>query len=129
MGTLALIMFVAFALQNTSHGKDAETRGPASVGIPTGEVIIDKSHDGASNIASRSTGQTIPAPLTLWQFMSMIVNAFERAFNDPQLIEYGKQQGIGIPDSPTTSLLNASSQPPAPSKSPSSYSSRSSSSY
>ena len=45
MGALALIMFVAYALLSTSHGKDAGNGGSAPVGIPKGEVIIDKSHD------------------------------------------------------------------------------------
>ena len=102
MGTLALIMFVAFALLSTSHGKDAGNGGPAPVGIPKGEVIIDKSHDDVSKITSEPAGKTTSASLTVWQFMSMIVNAFAGAFNDPLLIEYGKQQGTDTSGSPTT---------------------------
>jgi hypothetical protein len=129
MGTLALIMFVAFALLSTSHGKDAEIGGPAPVGILKGEVIIDKSHDDASKIVSEPAGQTTPAPLTLWQFMSMIVNAFAGAFNDPSLIEYGKQQGTDLSELLTTPCPNTSSQPLTTSKPPSSHSTRSSSGY
>ena len=129
MGTLALIMFVAFALQNTSRGKDADTGGPAPVGIVKGEVIIDKSHNDVSEIVSEPAGQTMSALRTLWQFMSMIVNAFEGAFNDPSLIEYGKQQGTDISELLTTRCPNTSSQPLTTSKPPSSHSTRSSSSY
>jgi hypothetical protein len=129
MGALALIMFVAFALLSTSHGKDAETRGPAPVGILTSNVIIDKSHDDVSKIVSEPAGQTTSAPLALWQFMSMIVNAFAAAFNDPSLIEYGKQQGTDISELLTTPCPNTSSQPLTTSRPPSSHSTRSSSGY
>jgi hypothetical protein len=129
MDALALIMFVAFALLSSSHGKDAGNGGPAPVGIAKGEVIIDKSHDDVSKIVSEPAGQTMSAPLTLWQFMSMIVNAFEGAFNDPSLIEYGNQQGTDISELLTTPCPNTSSQPLTTSKPPSSHSTRSSSSY
>ena len=128
-GTLALIMFVAFALLSTSHGKDAETGGPAPVGITKGEVIIDKSHDDVSKIVSEPAGQTMSALRTLWQFMSMIVNAFKGGFNDPSLSEYAKQQGTDTSELLTTPCPNTSSQPRTTSKPPSSHSSRSSSSY
>ena len=129
MGTLALIMFVAFALLSTSHGKDAGNGGTAPVGIPKGEVIIDKSHDDVSKIVREPAGQTMSALQTLWQFMSVIVNAFEGAFNDPSLIEYGKQRVTDRSELLTTPCSNTSSQPLTASKPPSNHSSRSSSSY
>jgi hypothetical protein len=129
MGTLALIMFVVFALLSTSHGKDDGNGGPAPAGIAKGEVIIDKSHDDASKIVSGQAGQTISELRILWQLMGTIVNAFEGAFNDPSLIEYGKQQGTDISELLTTPCPNTSSQPLTTSKPPSSHSTRSSSSY
>jgi hypothetical protein len=129
MGTLALIMFVALALLNDSHGKDAGNEGPAPVGIGKGEVVVDKSHDDASKIVSGQAGQTISELRILWQLMGTIVNAFEGAFNDPSLIEYGKQQGTDISELLTTPCPNTSSQPLTTSKPPSSHSTRSSSSY
>jgi len=101
MGTLAFIMFVALALLNTSRGKEAETREPAPVETTKSEVIIDKQHDNVPNVVTKAAGQTMPPPLTLSQFMGRIINAFKGAFNDPSLIEYANQQGIGIADSPT----------------------------
>ena len=129
MGTLALIMFVAFALLSTSHGKDAGNGGRVRVGIPKGEVIIDKRHDDVSDIVSEPAGQTMSELRTLWRFMSMIVSAFEGAFNDPSLIEYGKQQGTDISELLTTPCPNTSSQPLTTSNPPSSHSTSSSSSY
>ena len=129
MRTLAFIMFAALALLNTTRGKEAETREPAPVETTKSAVIIDKQHDNVPNVVTKAAGQTMSPPLTLSQFMGRIINAFKGAFNDPSLIEYANQQGIGIADSPTAPLLNTSSEPPAHSKSPSSQSSRSSSSY
>src|SRR6266699_4591950 len=128
-GTLAFMMFVALALLSNTRGKEAETRELAPVETTKSEVIIDKQHDNVPNVVTKAAGQTMSPPLTLWQFIGRIINAFKGAFNDPSLIEYANQQGIGIADSPTAPLLNTSSEPPAHSKSPSSQSSRSSSSY
>ena len=128
-GTLAFIMFVALALLSNTRGKEAETRELAPVETTKSEVIIDKQHDNVPNVVTRAAGQTISPPLTLSQFMGRIINAFKGAFNDPSLIEYANQQGIGIADSPTTPLSNTPSQPLAPSKPPLSQPSRSSSNY
>ena len=128
-GTLAFIMFVALALLSNTSGKEAETRESAPARITKSEVIIDKQHDDVPHVVTEAAGKTMSPPLTLSQFMGRIINAFKGAFNDPSLIEYANQQGIGIAESPTAPPLNASSQPPAPSKSPSSQSSRSPLSY
>jgi hypothetical protein len=122
-------MFVALALLSNSRGKEAETRELAPVETTKSEVIIDKQHDNVPNVVTKEAGQTMSPPLILSRFMGRIVNAFKGAFNDPSLIEYANQQGIGIADSPTAPLPDTSSQPLAPSKSPSSQPSRSSSNY
>jgi hypothetical protein len=124
-GTLAFFMLVALALLSSIHGKNSETRESAPARITKSEVIIDKQHDDVPHVVTEPAGKTMSPPLTLSQFMGRIINAFKGAFNDPSLIEYANQQGIGIAESPTAPPLNASSQPPAPSKSPSSQSSRS----
>ncbi|MGH8100715.1 MAG: hypothetical protein ACREIW_05415, partial [Chthoniobacterales bacterium] len=82
-----------------------------------------------SKIVSVPAGQTMSALRTLWQFMNMIVNGFEGAFNDPSLIEYGNQQGTNISELLTTTSPDTSSQSLTTSKPPSSHSTRSSSSY
>ena len=128
-GTLAFVLFVALALLSNMHGKEPETRESAPAGTTKSEVIIDRHHNDVSQVATETARQTMSPPLTLSQFMGRIINAFKGAFNDPSLIEYANQQGIGIAESPTAPPLNASSQPPAPSKSPSSQSSRSPLSY
>jgi len=87
---LALLMFVGFALLNTTHGKDAQTDKPA-VGVTNTEPR-DNGYQGAS----------AAAPLILWQLTARIVHAFIAALNDPSLIEYAKQQGTDIPDLQTT---------------------------
>ena len=129
MGTLAFIMFVALALLNTTRGKEAEIRELAPVETTKSEVIIDKQNDNVPHVVNKAAGQTMSPPLTLSQVIGRIINAFKGAFNDPYLIEYATQQGIGIADSPTAPLPDTSSQPLAPSKSPSSQPSRSSSNY
>ena len=127
--TLALFLFVALALLTTMRGKEPETRESAPIETTSSEVIIDKQDDNVPNVVTKAAGQTMSRPLTLSQFIGRIINAFKGAFNDPSLIEYANQQGIGIADSPTAPLPDTSSQPLAPSKSPSSQPSRSSSNY
>src|SRR5947209_7561809 len=129
MGTLAFIMFVALALLSTTRGKEAETREPVPIETTKSEVIIDNQRSSVPNVVTNAAGQTMSAPLALSQFIARITNAFKGAFNDPSLIEYANQQGIGIADSPTAPLPDTSSQPLTPSKSPSSEPNRSSSSY
>ncbi|PYI97477.1 MAG: hypothetical protein DME98_08145 [Verrucomicrobia bacterium] len=129
MGTLAFVLFIALALLNTIRGKEPETRESAPIETTSSEVIIDKQDDNGPNVVTKAAGQTMSRPLTLSQFIGRIINAFKGAFNDPSLIEYANQQGIGIADSPTAPLPDTSSQPLAPSKSPSSQPSRSSSNY
>ena len=120
MGTLAFVLFIALALLNTIRGKEPETRESAPIETTSSEVIIDKQDDNVPNVVTKAAGQTMSRPLTLSQFIGRIINAFKGAFNDPSLIEYANQQGIGIADSPTAPLPDTSSQPLAPSKSPSS---------
>ena len=128
-GTLAFVLFVALALLSNMHGKEPETRESAPAGTTKSEVIIDRHHNDVSRVATETARPMMSPPLTPWQFMDRIINAFKGAFNDPSLIEYANQQGIGIADSPTAPLPDTSSQPLAPSKSPSSQPSRSSSNY
>ena len=129
MGILAFIVFVILALLSTTRGKEAETREPLPVETTKSEVIIDKQHYNVPNVVTKVAGQTTSPPLTLSQFMGRIINAFKGAFNDPSLIEYANQLGIGIADSPTAPLPDISGQPLAPSKLPSSQPCRSSSNY
>ena len=128
-GTLALIMFVAFALLSTTRGKDAETRESALAGTTKSEIIIGERHNNVSKVVTESAGQTMSAPPTLWQFTRRIINAFKGAFNDSSLIEYGQQQGIDISDSLTTPCPNSSQPISTPSKSLLSQSSKPPSSY
>ncbi len=128
-GSLAFILFVAFALLSTTRGKEAETREPGPVETIKSEVIINKQHDNVPDVVTKAAGQTMSPPLTLWQFMGRIINDFKGAFNDPSLIDCANQHGIGIADSPTAPLPDTSGQPLALSKSPSSQSSRSSSNH
>ena len=115
--TLAFLLFVGFAFLNTTHGKDGQNDKQA-VAV-TNTERRDNGYQGAS----------AAAPLILWQFTARIVHAFTAALNDPALIEYAKQLGIGIADSPTAPLPDTSGQPLAPSKSPSGQPSKSSSNY
>ena len=93
--TLALLMFVGFALLNTTHGKDAQTDKP-DVGVTNTEPR-DNGYQGAS----------AGAPLILWQVTARIVHAFTAALNDPSLIEYAKQQGTDRADLQTTPCQGA----------------------
>jgi hypothetical protein len=107
MRTLALLMFVGFAILNTMRGKDAETREPGVTGNIGAQVIDNRQHEDAQP-AKKPTNRTTSAPSVLWQFLSKIVNDFNQALNDPALIEYAKEQGVD-----TSGLPAALSQAPA----------------
>ena len=106
MSTLALLMFFSFAVLNTTHGNDGETKQQVTGNIET-QVISNRQHDLAQ-AATPSTNCTTSAPSILWQFLSKIVNSFNQALNDPALIEYAKEQGVD-----TSGLPAALSQDPA----------------
>jgi hypothetical protein len=93
--TLAFLLFVGFALLNTTHGKNAQTDKPVA-GVRNTEPR-DNAYQGA--LAS--------APVILWQFTARIVYAFTASLNDPALIEYAKQQGTDIHDLQTTPCQGA----------------------
>jgi hypothetical protein len=98
--TLALLMFVGFAVLNTTHGNDGETKEQVTGNIET-QVIANRQHDLAQ-AATPPTNYTTPASAILWQFLSNIVNGFVQAFNDPALIKYAMEQGADTSGSMTT---------------------------
>jgi hypothetical protein len=106
MRTLALLMFVSFAVLNTTHGNDGETKQQVTGNIET-QVISNRQHDLAQ-AATPPTNCATSALSILWQFLSKIVNGFDQALNDPALIEYAKEQGVD-----TSGLRAALSQAPA----------------
>jgi len=95
MRALALVMFVGFAVLNTTRGNDAKTTEPAAEVNKT--EVVTKSSDESSPVA----------PLILWQFTRWIVQAFTAAVNDPSLVEYAKQQGTETLDLQTTPCRGA----------------------
>jgi len=100
MRTLALLMFVSFAVLNTTHGNDGETKQQVTKNSGS-QVIADRQHDLAQ-AATPPTNYTIPASAILWQFLSNIVNGFAQAFNDHTLIKYAMEQGVDTSGSMTT---------------------------
>jgi len=96
MRTLALLMFVSFAVLNTTHGNDGETKQQVTLNIET-QVITNRQHELAQ-AAAPPTNYTRPAPSILWQLTTRIAQAFTAAVNDPSLIEYAKQQGTDTLD-------------------------------
>jgi len=95
-------MFVSFAVLNSTHGNDGETKQQVTGNIET-QVVSNRQHDLAQ-AATPPTNCTTSAPSLLWQFPSKIVNGFAQALNDPALIEYAKEQGVdtaGLPAAPS----------------------------
>lgn len=101
--TLAVVMFIAVAIVGTIGGKESETKKPVP-GKSTMTVTGSARQDESSG-------------LTPMQSIGTMMSAFRDAFNDPSLIDYANQQGIGIPDSPTGPLLSGSNQQSTCSKS------------
>jgi hypothetical protein len=105
MRTLALLMFVSFAVLNTTHGNDGETKQQVTGNIET-QVITNRQHELAQ-AATPPTNYTSPTPSILWQLTKRIAQAFTAAVNDPSLIEYAKQQGTDTRDLQTTPCWGA----------------------
>ena len=100
MRTLALLLFISFAVLNTTHGNDGETKQQVTGNIET-QVISNRQHDVAQT-ATRSTNYMTPASLIMWQLLRNIVNGLAQAFNDPALVKYAMEQGVDTPGSLTT---------------------------
>jgi len=129
MRVLATATFIAFAVLGSVGGKESRTKQPSFEKGTIGDLTIRHQDQGGCADVAKPGARKKSSPMISWQSVATMVNGFKEAFNDPSLIEYANQQGIGTLDSPTTSLLNTSSQSPAPSKSPSSQSSSFSSNY
>jgi len=102
MRTLALLMFVSFAVLNTTHGNDGETKQQVTKNSGR-QVIASQQHDLAQ-AATQPVNCTTSAPSILWQLASKLVKDFAMALNDPALIQYAKEQGVdtsGLPAAPS----------------------------
>ena len=108
MRTLALLMFVSFAVLNTTHGNNGETKQQVTGNIET-QVISNRQHDLAQ-AATAPSNYTTSASLILWQFLSNIVYGFAQAFNDPALVKYAMDQGVDTSNLPTTICHDPSHQ-------------------
>jgi hypothetical protein len=107
--TLAVAMFLAFALLGIIGGKESNTQKS-----PVGSALM---HDGVNRQNSTACPTaTKPAKLkkslivSSWQSVERAGAAFRRAFNDPSLIEYANEQSTDIPDPPITSGSHADSK-------------------
>lgn len=101
MRTLALLLFVGFAVLNTTRGNDADTTETGLAGN-TELHIIDNGHRQAAQAVPEPIAHSPFASSILWQFLSNIVNGFEQALNDQSLMDYAKEQGVDTSGSPTT---------------------------
>jgi len=121
-GILAFAITIAIALLVTTRGKESEANQPPSGKAAKSEVIADNCQGNSHAVTGKVARKKSPVPETRW-FIARVISAF----NDPFLIDYANQQGTDIPGSAT--LLNNSSRPLVPLRSPPSKSSGSSSSY
>ena len=129
MRVLATAMFIAFAVLASIGGEESQTKRPSFDKGAIGDLTVRHQDQGGCADVRKPGVPKKSSPMISWQSLATTANDFKEAFNDRSLVEYANQQGIDIPDSPTTPLVNRSSQRPAHSKLPSSQSSSSSSNY
>ncbi len=106
--TLAVAMFLAFALLGIIRGKESN--------IPKSPVGNALRHDGV-NRQNSVVCPTVAKPakpkkslvVSSWRSVVRAEEAFRRAFEDPSLIEYANEQSTDIPDSPTAPVGHANS--------------------
>jgi hypothetical protein len=118
-GALALVMLVALVLLGAIPDNKPKTKDSTPGKSTKSEVVIDKHQDNPSRAITEAAKQETFPPLIAWQFVKRMISEFQDAFNDPSVIAYANKQGADLPDSPTTSLPDTSSQLPGPAKSPS----------
>jgi hypothetical protein len=106
--TLAVIMLVTFALLPTVGGK--ESRKPSLSRSATGETIVRRKDATPCPGGTSSESPGRARILTVSPSITELVESFRKVFNDPALIDYANQQGIGIPGSSTTPLPGGSSK-------------------
>ncbi len=107
--TLAVAMFLAFALLGIIRGKEANTQKS-----PVDSALM---HDGVSrqnsSVCPTATKPAKPKRSLVvrsWQSVVRGEEAFGRAFEDPSLVEYANEQSTDTPDSPITSGGHADSK-------------------
>jgi len=109
MRVLATAMFIAFAVLASIGGKETETNWAALGRNTNGDRTI-RHLDKASAQMAEPAQDRPDALLTPWQAIGGMMSVVKDAFNEPSLIEYAKEQGAGIPDSPTAPLSVNSNQ-------------------
>ena len=127
-GTLALLMFVGFAVLSNTRGNDADDEHVAFAALPKAKVV-DKSHYATSQLPTESSTQTMLEPARLFALLGWIFNAFKDVFDDPALAQYANQQGIDTSGNQGTPCSNAAGQSSNSLSLPSPQSSKRSSTY
>jgi hypothetical protein len=129
MRVLAAAMFVISAVMGNVGGKDSQSQRPSiDKGIIGDLTVRYQDQSSCVNVTKPGARKKISLPIS-WQSAVPMVNNSKETFDDSSLIEYANHHGIGPLDSPTTLLLNTSSQSSVSSRSASSQSSSSSSNY
>jgi len=118
MRVLATAMVVALAVLASIGGKESQTKQLSFNKGTIGGPAIRHQDQGARSDVTKLGARKKSSPMISWQSVAAMLKSFKEAFDDPSLIEYANQQGIDTSDFTT-----------APSKSPSSQSSRSSSNH
>jgi hypothetical protein len=106
--TLALIMFVGFALLGVVGGKEPTDKTPSEKGTIFNQAG-SQDHNGCPG-TTRGGQSNKSLLLTSWGSVVTFAKSFKEAFNDPALVKYANEQATGIPDSPSVSVLTGSSE-------------------
>jgi hypothetical protein len=111
--TLALIMFIGFALLGVVGGKEPTDKTPSEKGTIFNQVG-SQDHNGCPG-TTRAGQSNKSLLLTSWGSVVAVAKNFKEAFNDPALVKYANEQATGIPDSPGTPILTKSNHESIPS--------------
>jgi hypothetical protein len=106
--TLALIMFIGFALLGVVGGKEPTDKTPSGKGTIFNQVG-SQDHNGCPG-TTRAGQSNKSLLLTSWGSVVAVAKSFKEAFNDPALVKYANEQATGIPDSPGVSVLTGSTE-------------------
>jgi hypothetical protein len=96
---LAVAMFIALALLGIIGGKERTTQKPLFGNGAVSDLVVRQHNHDAHSATAKPVESRKVLLLTSWQSVITMVNSFEETFNDPALINYANQQGIGMPES------------------------------
>ena len=107
-GTLAMLMFIAYAGLAIIGGRESGPQKPVSA-YNQADTNLAVGHDrsGACLAPAAAVQSKQSFLLNSWQSAGSMVGRLKGSFSEPSVVDYANQQGIGIPYSAAPPLIKS----------------------